>query len=223
MPYLQNTNYHGATVDNATAEQLKKQPAADLLRFEQHGGNTVIQAKLPEKGYFNDKEYDIRVNMNYFVRGMMRAVMDKNGDIDPEKVTELVNLCNDLNQECFFPEKESRYPELLEKLDIPPARREDFETFLHANGIPHTDPSVSAPLVMTAYGPIGHLYSEIEQRLFRIWRRATVSWGQRCRNAQRNRRLHTKTSCRAIRTWQTWTRRTKRVFFTRWTALPTPV
>ncbi len=173
MPYLQNTNYHGATVDNATAEQLKRQPAADLLRFEQHGDSTVIQAKLPEKGFakitqngeVHEKEYDIRINMNYFVRGMMRAVMDKNGDIDPEKVMELVNLCNDLNQECFFPEKESRYPELLEKLDIPPARREDFETFLHANGIPHTDPSVSAPLVMTAYGPIGHLYSEIEQRL----------------------------------------------------------
>ena len=165
MPHLQNTNYHGATVDNATAEQLKNQPAGDLLRFERHGDRTVIQAKLPEKGRHDGRDYDIRINMNYFVRGMMRAVMDKNGSIDPAKVGELNQICTDLSMTAFYPEKLDRYPELLEKLDVPPERREDFEAFLHANGIPQTDSAKPSLLVSSACGPVAHLGREIESAL----------------------------------------------------------
>ena len=165
MPHLQNTNYHGATVDNATAEQLRRQPAADLLRFEQHGDRTVIQAKLPEKGRWEDKDYDIRVNMNYFVRGMMRAVMDKDGNVDPAKAEKLGGLCTALSQTAVYPEKLGRFPELLEKLEIPPERREDFETFLHANGIPQTDMNKSPLLASFTCGPVGRMNNEIETLL----------------------------------------------------------
>lgn len=129
-----NTNYNGATVTNEVAEQLKQQPAAELLRFTQQGDKTVIQSKLPEKGAFGDppQEYDIRVNMNYLMRGMASFVMGPDGSIDLKKADKLDNWLGKIRDADRID-----LDTVMDDFKIPedPKRREDFKRFLHANGV----------------------------------------------------------------------------------------
>ena len=145
---LQTTNYHGAVISDAMANSLKNTPIGkELLRFEKRGDQNVMQVRLPEKGLYsatgnNDpshagKEYDIRKNMNYLTRGIVRACMDENGNIDPNKVSEMDNLCNDINSGLIrLDERKKLLDKFIKKLDIPKDREENFRLFLGANNVP---------------------------------------------------------------------------------------
>lgn len=129
-----NTNYNGATVTNEVAEQLKQQPAAELLRFTQQGDKTVVQTKLPDKGFGGEppQEYDIRVNMNYLMRGIASFVMGPDGSIDLKKADKLDNWLGKIRDADRID-----LDTVMDDFKIPedPKRREDFKRFLHANGV----------------------------------------------------------------------------------------
>ena len=142
---LQNTNYKGATVSKDFAFRLSQTAVGEeLFTFQPRGDKILMQARYPERGRYTPpagkepnpalagKEFNIRVNMNYLVRGMVRACMDKNGDLDPNKVAEL----DDLRDEAFSAEGEKRenlIQAIVNKLDIPQEKRQDFETFFRAH------------------------------------------------------------------------------------------
>lgn len=154
---LQNTNYNDATISSELAAELKRQPVAEILRFEEHGGETVVQTRLPEKGAWGNppQKFDIRINMNYLTRGFARAVMDKDGDIDPKKVAEL-NTWNSHLLKSYPVDLEG----FMDKLDIPknPERRADFTRFLAANQITK-DSALSSLLAQV--GPVSIMTKEV--------------------------------------------------------------
>lgn len=169
---LQNTNYHGAVISKNMAEALQRTPLGkELLRFEKAGEKTVMQVRLPEKGRYistgnnnpelEGQEFDIRVNMNYLVRGMIRASMDENGNIDPNKVDKLENLCNDINACMKQPaERAQLVDNLIETLEIPASRRENFKRFLSANDVPPK--RRTSRLLGFGYGPVNMLLQELD-------------------------------------------------------------
>lgn len=168
---LQTTNYHGAVVSNEMADALQKTAVGqELFRYERRGNQTILQARLPEIGRYvptgepdpdlEGKEYNIRVNMNYLVRGMVRAVMDKDGNIDPNKIDDLQKLCTGLNYGTFSPEEmPGKMEELITKLEIPSSQKREFELFLNANGIPMN--GVPGVLFDPVAGPVGMMESEV--------------------------------------------------------------
>ena len=94
---FQVTNYGGAEINKDQAKQLKDQPAAELLNFTEIGDKVILQAKLPEMGYAEGLgPFKIRENMNYFARGMVKAVMNPDGSLNTEKVRDLEDLRYDL-------------------------------------------------------------------------------------------------------------------------------
>ena len=138
QPPFQPTDYTGLKLDNRLADQIAQQPAAELLTFERVGNKTRIQAKLPEKGRDPEtgEEFNIRVNMNYFVRGIVTAVMDENGNLNSAKAIELDALRTDLMAAVVTndqKEKDRLSRELIDKLKIPEEDRPDFERFFRAN------------------------------------------------------------------------------------------
>lgn len=138
QPPFQPTDYTGLKLDNRLADQIAQQPAAELLTFERVGNKTRIQAKLPEKGCDPEtgEEYNIRVNMNYFVRGIVTAVMDENGNLNSAKAIELDALRTDLMVAVVTndqKEKDRLSRELIDKLIIPEEDRPDFERFFRTN------------------------------------------------------------------------------------------
>lgn len=168
---LQNTNYHGAVISKKMAEALQRTPLGqELLRFEKAGDKTVMQVRLPEKGRYiatrnnnpelEGQEFDIRVNMNYLVRGMIRASMDENGNIDPNRVNKLENLCDNINSGMMQPaEKAQLVDDLIETLEIPASRRENFKRFLSANDVPPK--RRTSRLLGFGYGPVNMLLQEL--------------------------------------------------------------
>lgn len=145
-PPFQPVDYMGLRLDNKLADQLKEQPASELLSFEKMGDQTRIQAKMPEKGFDKrtGKEFNIRVNMNYFTRGIVRASLDENGNFDMKKGEQLAELRDELfsassnlkykpGDKMYDKEAVEAYPKLkqqfIEKLDIPLEDREDFDRF----------------------------------------------------------------------------------------------
>lgn len=169
---LQNTNYHGAVISKKMAEALQRTPLGqELLRFEKAGDKTVMQVRLPEKGRYistgnnnpklEGQEFDIRINMNYLVRGMIRASMDENGNIDPNKVNKLENLCDDINTGMMQPaEKAKLVDDLIETLEIPSSRRANFKRFLSANDVPPK--RRTSRLLGFGYGPVNMLLQELD-------------------------------------------------------------
>jgi len=143
QPPFQPTDYTGLKVDNKIADQIAQQSAAELLSFERVGDKTRIQAKLPEKGCDPEtgEEFNIRVNMNYFTRGIVRAVMDEDGSLNPEKAESLDNLRSELLSAIYMEDRETAQSlgaKLIDQLGIPREDREDFERFFRANT---TDPN----------------------------------------------------------------------------------
>lgn len=77
------TVYGGVRVNVPRKEELSNQPCAEFLRFEQRkDGSYTMNYKLPEKGRKDGRDFNIRENMNYLMRGMARKSIDKNGDIN---------------------------------------------------------------------------------------------------------------------------------------------
>lgn len=168
QPPFQPTDYMGLKVDSGIADQIARQPVSELLTFEQGAeGKTRIQVKLPEKGIdpTTGKEFSIRVNMNYFTRGMVRAVMGEDGRLDPVKAEKLDTLRGELATAVNYPPEyqdhaqvEQLSKEIIDQLGIPAEDRADFERFFHAN---IQDPSHS--LVNGAISPISHMNQEVHK------------------------------------------------------------
>ncbi len=146
-PKTRNVNYHGLLLDQREVEALQAQPISEILRFETRGDSTVVQAKLPETGCYvppegmqdglAGKEYSIRVNMNYLAKGMVRAVMDKDGNIDADKLAQLRDQTEKFFTGRIKPQdRDSKVKEFMDTLGIPEDQRDDFKLFLRANGVP---------------------------------------------------------------------------------------
>ena len=172
--YYQNTNYNGASVSNEFARALQEQPIGrELLRFVPQGDHQLMQVRLPERGRYTaseDGQYDeklegtefnIRINMNYLIRGMVRDCMDKDGNLDPNRLESLSELCTRLSRGGRADEQSFR--EFVDRLDIPEERRSDFETFLRANHV--GVPGKGSTLLHFAYSPVQMMLTDIETRL----------------------------------------------------------
>lgn len=131
--FFVNTDYNGATVTNDVAEKLKKQPAAELLRFTEKDGKTVVQCKLPEKGMYNGEEYKIRANMNFLMRGVARFVVTEDGGIDPQRVNELDKMISEFGS--IEKLNDEQLNTMMDTFSIPSLSRDDFKRFLAANGV----------------------------------------------------------------------------------------
>lgn len=169
-PKMRNVNYHGLLLDQGEIEALQEQPISEILRFETRGDSTVMQAKLPETGLYvppegaqddgpAGKEYGIRVNMNYLVKGMVRAVMDKDGNIDADKLAELKDQTEKFFTGKIKPrDRDKKVGEFMDTLGIPEDQRADFKLFLKANGVPD---GKTPQLVNPMSGPVGMMLQEV--------------------------------------------------------------
>ena len=94
QPPFQPTDYTGLKLDSKLADQIEQQGLGEILTFERVGDKTRIQAKLPEKGYDPESgmEYNIRINMNYLLRGMVRGAMTESDGINEDKVLDMFYL-----------------------------------------------------------------------------------------------------------------------------------
>ncbi len=185
---LQNTNYNGAVVSNEMAAQLKRTPLGEeLLRFENAGDKTVMQARLPEMGRYvatgnNDpslagQEYNIRVNMNYLVQGMVRFSMDDDGNIDPNRVSLLDNMCEDLNNPAQRPEeREKRLNDFMTALAIPEGQKREFKVFLAANDVPPT----RKPSKLLGFGssPVNMMLQELDGGMLQYQKAVSGALGE---------------------------------------------
>lgn len=174
---FQNTNYQGAVISNQLAAALKAHPIGrELLRFDTQGKQTVMQVRLPEMGHYvpnrgkqsdpamEGKEFNIRVNMNYLVRGLARACMDKNGNIDPNKLSNLADLAIDLS-DGLEGDKTEAFNSFVDQLGIPPEKRESFEDFLRANGV--GSESVQSLLMDGGTGPVHKMLTEVRDHMLK--------------------------------------------------------
>ena len=170
----QNTNYHGAAVSTEFARALQDQPIGrELLRFDPQGDHQLMQIRLPERGRYTPgedgqadpalegMEFNIRINMNYLVRGMARACMDQDGNIDPNKLNRLSELGMKLSRGQRGGEESFR--EFVDLLDVPEERRPEFEAFLRANHVGAS--GVGSPLLFYDNSPIEKMVSEIDTHL----------------------------------------------------------
>ena len=188
---LQNTNYHGAVINYQMAAALQSHPVGEeLLRFEQVGNRFMVQARLPEMGRYvpnqdgfadpamNGKEFNIRVNMNYLVRGLARAIMDHNGNIDRNKLDHISSLASDL---AYFTSKQGeRFQEFVDLLDIPAEKRAEFETFLRANhvGSRYAD----SVLLSNGFGIVNAIFDDVNQHLLPYQAAANGALGADAKN-----------------------------------------
>ena len=174
---FQNTNYQGAVVSKQLAAALKAHPIGqELLRFDAQGKQTVMQVRLPEMGRYvpnrgkqsepamEGKEFNIRVNMNYLVRGLARACMDKNGNIDPNKLSDLADLAIDLS-DGLEGDKTEAFNSFVDQMSIPPEKREAFEDFLRANGV--GSESVQSLLMDGGTGPVHKMLTEVRDHMLK--------------------------------------------------------
>ena len=168
QPPFQPTDYTGLKLDNELAEQIKGQPVSEYLIFEKGKDKTRIQAKLPEMGYDpkTGHEYNIRVNMNYLARGMVRAVMNPDGSIDTDKAMDLSILKDSINNSATPEEYERSSKAFIDKLNIPEADRAEFETFFRVNVDPlHSDPHEQAETGSALFhgfnDPVNFMYNEV--------------------------------------------------------------
>lgn len=119
------TSYKGTIVSTDVAEELQKKPIADFLHFEKGPkGNMIMTAKLPEWGRMGDKDFRIRENMNYFVRGLVTLTLDENGNINTKNADE--NL-----EALHAPLLNNKVPaDFLDACGVPKDRRDDFNAFV---------------------------------------------------------------------------------------------
>ena len=188
---LQNTNYHGAVINYQMAAALQSHPVGEeLLRFEQMGDRFMVQARLPEMGRYvpnqdgsadpamNGKEFNIRVNMNYLVRGLARAIMDPNGNIDPNKLDHISILASDLGDSTSA--RRRRFQEFVDLLDIPAEKRAEFETFLRAN---HVDSRYAdSVLLSNSFGIVNAIFDDVNQHLLPYQAAANGALGADAKN-----------------------------------------
>lgn len=122
-----HTNYNGIVVDAATAQDLKNDPSSEFLSFEQNpNGTYTVQAKLPEWGRANGRDFRIRENVNYFMRGLARSCLDENGVFDFEKANTIdKQLYDSLDQNGVS-------EEFLKSCGVPENRRNEFVDFVQA-------------------------------------------------------------------------------------------
>ena len=167
QPPYQPADYTGLKVDNRVADQLAEQPVSELLTFQRGAEQTRIQVKLPEKGVdpTTGEEFNIRVNMNYFARGMVRAVMGEDGRLDPVKADKLNTLRGELATAVNYPPEyqdqaqvEQLSKELIDQFGVPAEDRADFERFFHANIQDPSHTLVSGPI-----SPISFMVQEIQK------------------------------------------------------------
>ena len=188
---LQNTNYHGAVINYQMAAALQSHPVGEeLLRFEQVGNRFMVQARLPEMGRYvpnqdgsadpamNGTEFNIRVNMNYLVRGLARAIMDHNGNIDPNKLDHISILASDLGDSTSA--RRRRFQEFVDLLDIPAEKRAEFETFLRAN---HVDSRYAdSVLLSNSFGIVNAIFHDVNQHLLPYQAAANGALGADAKN-----------------------------------------
>jgi len=172
---MNRTEYQGLVVTQDQHDELMNQPVSDVLRFVPAGSKYVMQAKLPEKGMYHPEiygekpeisgqPYRIRVNMNYLTRGMMRYVMDENGNIDARKRSELENRISELGMPGMrSAEAEAKLNRFITDMDVPKDKQGEFKLFLKANGLGgYMGGSLFAN---TSTGPIYVLNKELDQNL----------------------------------------------------------
>lgn len=124
------TNYQGMRVLTTVADQLRGQPIAEFLRFEdQQDGTVTIQAKMPEWGRFNEKNFRIRENLNYFMRGLACGCLDDDGEFDVDKAAK---VDDDLVAKLPLGKVSTEFMQLC---GVPAERQEDFKTFVSACGV----------------------------------------------------------------------------------------
>ena len=124
---MRPTNYKGQTVDQNTKAAIEGQFAGEFLNFTPEGDHFVMQAKLPDFGK-NDagEQFQIRKNMNYFMRGIANHCLDENGEFDLDKADGLLGTWF---PEHPFPASAETLTRLAEILQIPEKDREDFDRF----------------------------------------------------------------------------------------------
>ena len=134
QPPFQPTDYTGLKLDNRLADQIAQQDLGEILSFERRGNITRIQVKLPEKGFdpASGKEFNIRVNMNYLMRGMVRGSMDESGRLDWNKTADLFDIAMNMSHSAGA-NRDRLCAQLSEALGVPENAREDFQNFLYAN------------------------------------------------------------------------------------------
>ena len=172
---MNRTEYQGLVVTQDQHDELMNQPVSDVLRFVPAGSKYVMQAKLPEMGMYHPEiygekpeisgqPYRIRVNMNYLTRGMMRYVMDENGNIDARKRSELENRISELGMPGMrSAEAEAKLNRFITDMDVPKDKQGEFKLFLKANGLGgYMGGSLFAN---TSTGPIYVLNKELDQNL----------------------------------------------------------
>ena len=114
-------------VDAATAQDLKNDPSSEFLSFEQNpNGTYTVQAKLPEWGRANGRDFRIRENVNYFMRGLARSCLDENGVFDFEKANTIDRQLYDSLDQNGVSE------EFLQSCGVPEGRRNEFADFVQA-------------------------------------------------------------------------------------------
>jgi len=197
-PEKKRVNYHGLVLNRNEMEALRDQPIGEILRFEERGNNFIAQARLPECGLYVPKEgepgqeYSIRVNMNYLAKGMVRAVMDKNGNIDANKLSKLTDMTYEFYMGSIPPDqREEKVRNFMDALAIPEDKRADFKLFLKANGIPDGE---NSKLANGGIGPIDMMSQEILGDLLKYQHAASGALGPEAKTyAQQYRRQYENT------------------------------
>ncbi len=172
---MNRTEYQGLVVTQDQYNELMNQPVSDVLRFVPAGSKYVMQAKLPEMGMYHPEiygdnptisgqPYRIRVNMNYLTRGMMRYVMDENGNIDARKRQELQKTFSELgNPGMSSAEAEKKLNRFIADMDVPKDKQAEFKLFLKANGLGGFNGG--SLFSNTSTGPINVLNKELDLNL----------------------------------------------------------
>ena len=124
---MRPTNYKGQVIDQNTKAAIEGQFAGEFLHFTPEGDHFVMQAKLPDFGK-NDagEQFQIRKNMNYFMRGIANYCLDENGEFDLDKAD---GLLKDWFPDHPYPSDAGTLARLAETLQIPEKDREDFARF----------------------------------------------------------------------------------------------
>ena len=125
------TSYNGTFVTPDEKLQLENQFAGNFLRFSKSGEGFLMQEKYPETGATKDgKIFNIRENMNYFLKAYAGYCLGPDGRIDLTKAEGAVDYFLDGSSD-ITPNVAAK---LADKCNVPPEKKADFITFATASG-----------------------------------------------------------------------------------------
>ena len=119
--------YNGLTVSAITAAELRNSQQSEYLNISDNKDGTFnVQVKMPEKGRdIHGNEYNVRENINYFMRGLAKSCLDENGRFDFDKADD---IDTELEKNLIL---KKLSPEFIAMCDIPADKLDDFKKFLN--------------------------------------------------------------------------------------------